>query len=199
MRQENIIILLHKGGNEIQILNGCLHRKAKLEFQQRRRIQVNSILAATGNNRSKNNLVRTGDWEAKTSSSHWNLPLLPCKGFTYWTHACAHFAATCYFAWVTMGSSFLSMNHNTVFRFFSAAGAESQRKLKHHPAESHGPSITPIPLLGQSCMDQAKLCVTQGSVCLCAGPHTGPRDLRCVTSRSHRYLTEKAHELIALY
>lgn len=70
MRQENIIILLYKGGNEIQILNGYLHRKAKLEFQQRRSIQVNSILAATGSNRGKDNLVWTGDWEDKTSSSH---------------------------------------------------------------------------------------------------------------------------------
>lgn len=199
MRQENIIILLYKGGSEIQILNRCLHRKAKLEFQQRRRIQVNSILTATGSNRSKDNLVWTGNWEPKSHSSHWNLPLLPCQGFMCWTHVCAHFAATCYFTSVMVGRSFLFMTHNTIFQSFSATGRKSWRKLQHHPAQSHDPSTTFVPLPGQSCMEQAKLCITQGSVCLCVVPHTGPHDLRCVTSQSHHYLTEKAHELITLY
>lgn len=198
MRQENIIILLYKGGSEIQILNGCLHRKAKLEFQQRRCIQVNSILAAIGSNRNKDNLMWTGNWEPKSSfSSHWNLLLLPCQGFMCWTHVCAHFAATCYLAWVMMGRSLLSMNHNSIFPSFSVTGTEFQRKLGHHSAQSHNP--TSIPLLGQSCMEQAELCITQASVGLCAVHHTGPHDLRCVTSQSHHYLTEKAHELIALY
>lgn len=182
MRQENIIILLYKGGSEIKILNGCLQRKAKLEFQQRRRIQVNSILAATGSNRSKDNLMWTGNWEPKSSSSHWNLPLLPCRGFTCWTHAHAHFAATCYFVSVMEGKSFLFMTCNTIFQSLSARGMESWRKLEHHPAQSHGPSSTSIPLPGQSCMEQAKLCITRGSVC--RAPHRTTQFKMCQFSKS---------------
>lgn len=143
MRQENIIILLYKGGSEIQILNGCLHRKAKLEFQPRRSIQVNSILAATGSNRGKDNLMWTGKWEPKPPSSHWNLPLLPCQEFTCWTHVRAHFAATCYFTSAMMSRNFLFMNHDTIFWSFSATGSESWRKLQHHPWPQHQIQVSP--------------------------------------------------------
>lgn len=189
MRQENIIILLYKGGSEIQILNGCLHRKAKLEFQPRRSIQVNSILAATGSNKSKDNLMWTGNWEPKPPSSHWNLPLLPCQEFTCWTHVCAHFAATCYFTSAMMGRSFLLMNHDTIFWSFSATGSESWTKLQHHPWPQHQIHPTARSVLhgAGKALHHTRFCVS-----VCHGPHRATPLKMCHFSKSPLFNWESA-------